>query len=73
MAWQCPECQEYHIDADALILQFLDKSGEEVSAGENGEIICTSLFNYAMPLIRYAIGDVGIPRMASVTVRETFR
>ncbi len=61
MAWQCPECQEYHIDADALILQFLDKSGEEVSAGENGEIICTSLFNYAMPLIRYAIGDVGIP------------
>jgi len=61
MAWQCPECKEYHIDADALILQFLDKNGEEVSAGENGEIVCTSLFNYAMPMIRYAIGDVGIP------------
>jgi phenylacetate-CoA ligase len=61
MAWQCRERKGYHIDADALILQFLDKSGTEVSPGESGEIVCTSLFNYAMPLIRYAIGDVGTP------------
>jgi phenylacetate-CoA ligase len=61
MAWQCQERRGYHIDADALILQFLDKNGEEVSPGESGEIVCTSLFNYAMPLIRYAIGDVGTP------------
>ena len=61
MAWQCSEQRGYHIDADALILQFLDKNGEEVSPGESGEIVCTSLFNYAMPLIRYAIGDIGIP------------
>ena len=59
MAWQCHERKGYHMDADALILQFLDKNGEEVSSGESGEIVCTSLFNYAMPLIRYAIGDVG--------------
>jgi phenylacetate-CoA ligase len=61
MAWQCHERKGYHIDADALILQFLDKNGEEVSPGESGEIVCTSLFNYAMPLIRYAIGDIGTP------------
>ena len=61
MAWQCQERKGYHIDADALILQFLDKNGEEVASGESGEIVCTSLFNYAMPLIRYAIGDVGTP------------
>jgi phenylacetate-CoA ligase len=61
MAWQCQERKGYHIDADALILQFLDKNGEEVSSGESGEIVCTSLFNYAMPLIRYAIEDVGTP------------
>jgi phenylacetate-CoA ligase len=60
MSWQCRAKQGYHIDADAMILQFLDKSGEEVSMGERGEIVCTSLFNMAMPLIRYAIGDVGI-------------
>jgi phenylacetate-CoA ligase len=23
-------------------------------------MICTSLFNYAMPLIRYAVGDIGV-------------
>ena len=61
MAWQCQERKEYHIDSDGLILQFVDKNGEEVSSGETGEIVCTSLFNYAMPLIRYAIGDMGIP------------
>jgi phenylacetate-CoA ligase len=60
MSWQCREKRGYHIDADAMILQFLDRSGEEVSIGERGEIVCTSLFNMAMPLIRYAIGDVGI-------------
>jgi phenylacetate-CoA ligase len=61
MAWQCTQQSEYHMDADGVILQFLDKDGCEVSAGETGEVVCTSLFNYAMPLIRYAIGDMGIP------------
>jgi len=60
MSWQCHVGKQYHIDADALIMQFVDKNGE-VSSGERGEIICTSLFNYAMPFIRYAIGDVGVP------------
>ncbi|MCJ7431294.1 phenylacetate--CoA ligase family protein [Candidatus Bathyarchaeota archaeon] len=60
MAWQCPDKTAYHIDADALIIQFVDKDGEEVSPGERGEVVCTSLFNYAMPLIRYAVGDNGV-------------
>ena len=61
MAWQCKEKNEYHIDADSIIMQFVDDDGEEVSPGERGEIVCTSLFNYAVPFIRYAVGDVGIP------------
>ena len=61
MAWQCSAKVGYHIDADALIVQFVDKNGEEVSEGESGEIVCTSLFGYAMPFIRYAVGDIGIP------------
>jgi phenylacetate-CoA ligase len=40
-------------------MEFLDENGIPVSPGEKGEIAYTSLFNYAMPLIRYAIGDVG--------------
>jgi phenylacetate-CoA ligase len=61
VAWQCTAKSQYHIDADSIIVQFLDENGEEVSAGERGEIVCTSLFNYAMPFIKYAVGDVGIP------------
>ena len=61
IAWQCKEKNEYHIDADSVIVQFVDDNEEEVSSGESGEIVCTSLFNYAIPFIRYAVGDVGIP------------
>lgn len=59
LAWQCEERSEYHIDADSVIMQFVDENGEEVAPGEMGEIVCTSLFNYAMPFIRYAVGDIG--------------
>lgn len=71
MAWQCPVRQEYHMDVDAIIIQFVDKNGDEVSEGERGEIICTSLFNYAMPFVRYAIGDVGIPSNGLCTCGRT--
>jgi phenylacetate-CoA ligase len=58
IAWQCPERDEYHIDADSLVLQFIDEAGEEVAPGERGELVCTSLFNRAMPFLRYKLGDL---------------
>jgi phenylacetate-CoA ligase len=61
IAWQCPQRMGYHMDVDTMIVQFVDNDGEEVSVGEGGEIVCTSLFNFAMPLIRYAVGDIGVP------------
>jgi len=60
LAWQCKERSSYHIDADSVVMEFIDENGENVAPGERGEIVCTSLFNYAMPLIRYAVGDVGV-------------
>ena len=60
-AWQCPERAGYHMDVDSVIIQFIDSDGMEVSAGERGEIVYTSLFNYAQPFIRYSINDVGVP------------
>jgi len=59
-AWECSEHAGYHIDAEAVIMEFI-KDGENVSQGERGEIVYTNLYNYSMPLIRYKIGDVGIP------------
>jgi len=61
MACQCPAKKGYHIEADSLVMQFVDENGEEVANGESGEIVCTSLHNYAMPIIRYTMNDVGIP------------
>jgi phenylacetate-CoA ligase len=37
------------------------KTGEHIAPGEFGEIVITNLYNYAMPLIRYKLGDIGIP------------
>lgn len=60
IAWECKEHFGYHINSDNLIVEFV-RNGETVREGERGEITCTSLTNYAMPLIRYRLGDVGIP------------
>jgi len=58
-AWQCPERVGYHMDIDSVIMQFVDSEGNDVSSDERGEVVYTSLFNYAMPLIRYSVGDIG--------------
>jgi phenylacetate-CoA ligase len=60
MAWECREHMGYHTNVDSVIIEFLD-DGQAVSPGEHGEIVCTGLANRAMPLIRYRLGDVGIP------------
>lgn len=60
-AWMCPCKTGYHLDIDSVITEFVDDDGKNVSSGERGEIVYTSLFNYAMPLIRYAVGDMGVP------------
>jgi phenylacetate-CoA ligase len=60
IAWQCPQKNGYHVDADTVILQVVDRNGFEVGRGETGEIVCTSLFNYAMPFLRIALDDVGV-------------
>jgi phenylacetate-CoA ligase len=58
-AWQCLARGGYHMDVDSVITEFVDAEGTPVAAGERGEIVFTSLFNQAMPFLRYAIGDVG--------------
>lgn len=59
-AWECSEHAGYHIDVDAVIMEFIS-DGEVAAPGERGEIVYTGLYNYAMPLIRYKIEDVGVP------------
>ncbi|MGA2665675.1 MAG: hypothetical protein ABSF83_12105 [Nitrososphaerales archaeon] len=58
-AWQCTRREGYHIDADLLVMEVV-RGEERVSPGETGEIVVTNLMNYAMPLIRYRVGDIGV-------------
>jgi phenylacetate-CoA ligase len=41
-------------------VEIVDDDGNRVSDGTEGEIVVTSLTNFAMPLIRYRIGDRGV-------------
>jgi phenylacetate-CoA ligase len=43
-------------------VEILDEQGVPVSPGDEGNIVVTSLTNYAMPLLRYWIGDRGALR-----------
>lgn len=56
------ECNEhiYHIASEQVVMEFV-KKGERVYHNELGEVVVTDLYNYAMPFIRYAPGDVAIP------------
>jgi phenylacetate-CoA ligase len=59
-AFECEEHHGYHIFVEGGIMEFV-KDGEHASPGEKGELIVTSLCNYAMPFIRYRIEDIGVP------------
>jgi phenylacetate-CoA ligase len=52
------ECEQgcLHIAAENLLVEILD-GDRPVDAGQAGEIVVTELNNYAMPLIRYRLGD----------------
>jgi len=61
LAFECEEHRGLHILMDGVCIEFINEDGEYVAPGEQGEIIVTGLRNYAMPLIRYRIGDLGVP------------
>ena len=56
---ECPQ-GGYHISPEFGITEILDAQGNEVKPGEEGELVLTGFSNYAMPLIRYRMGDMGV-------------
>jgi len=59
IAWECRQHAGYHVNIDTVAVEFL-RDSEPVGPGERGKLICTALHSYAMPFIRYEIGDVAI-------------
>jgi phenylacetate-CoA ligase len=57
LALQCPVHDHYHVQSEALLVEVLNEAGRPCDPGEIGSVVATPFLNYAMPLIRYAIGD----------------
>jgi phenylacetate-CoA ligase len=87
VASECDAHRGLHIMAEGLHVEVVTNSGQHdvMSAGpqQPGSILVTDLLNYAMPLIRYRIGDVGawaagscpcgrnLPRLSHIAGRVT--
>lgn len=64
IALQCPDRNGYHVQSEGALVELINEDGEPCRPGEVGRVVITSLHNFAMPLIRYDIGDraeVGAP------------
>jgi phenylacetate-CoA ligase len=57
IAWQCPTRDGYHVNADWLIVECLEAGNRH--GRPPGTVLVTCLYNFAMPLLRYEVGDTG--------------
>jgi phenylacetate-CoA ligase len=57
MALQCPQHEHYHVQSEGVFLEVLDGQGRPCGPAETGRIVVTTFHNFAMPLVRYVIGD----------------
>ena len=82
IALQCPSGSGlYHVQAESVKIEILDDAGRPCVPGETGRVVATSLHNFAMPLIRYDLGDYaeasapcpcgrGLPTLARILGRR---
>jgi len=59
VAGECPEKQGLHINEDHFIVEVIDPTTlEPVPAGQEGELVFTTLTKEGFPVIRYRTGDL---------------
>ena len=54
---QCPETENHHVQSESVLVEVLDDAGDACAPGEIGRVVVSTLHNFAMPLLRYEIGD----------------
>jgi len=59
IACECDRHEGLHVCMPNHFIEIIREDGEPAVKGETGEIVVTCLTNYAMPFIRYRIGDMG--------------
>lgn len=60
MACECEMRNGLHVSPLTHYIEILREDGTPAEDGEAGEVVVTSLVNFAMPLIRYRIGDIAV-------------
>lgn len=61
IACECEQHEGLHLNMDHVLVEFLTDDGVEAASDEEANIVVTDLVNRGMPLIRYRIGDMGVP------------
>jgi phenylacetate-CoA ligase len=80
LAMQCPGHLHYLVQAENVYMEVLRDDGSPCLPGETGRVVITPLHNFAMPLIRYELGDYaqvgdpcptgrGLPTLARIAGR----
>lgn len=59
IACECEAHAGLHLNADNLYVETVDRDGRPVT-GRPGFLVVTDLSNYAVPLVRYQLGDVAV-------------
>jgi phenylacetate-CoA ligase len=59
MAFDSPDGQ-WRMTEETIYNEVVSEDGHPVPAGQTGNVLCTSLFNTALPMIRYQIGDMAV-------------
>jgi phenylacetate-CoA ligase len=57
LAWECAAGGGYHVCDDNVVVEIL-RDGRPAAVGERGEVVITALHCYAMPFLRYRLGDL---------------
>jgi phenylacetate-CoA ligase len=61
IACECEQHRGLHLNADHVITEFLRDDGTPCAPGQDGRLVVTELVNFGQPLIRYELGDRGVP------------
>lgn len=57
-AHECTVHNGLHIHEERCIIEVVDSNGQSVENGNIGYVVSTDLYNYAMPFLRYKVGDL---------------
>lgn len=67
------KCNQLHSQDDYAFHEILDSDGRDAKTGTDGRLVCTNLFNYSMPLLRYDTRDIASFSEDSCTCGSNFK